>query len=86
MNRSLIQFHLEEALEELVETLDAIKNERIYSDSDFRTGMEHLYHHLNFAWNTRNLSSQYVNDHTDETFYELRKFPLDIDLRDPSED
>ena len=41
----------------------------------FSAGMEHIYHHLNTAWNARNLSDELFYD---GNFHDLRKFPDDI--------
>ena len=82
MNRSWVRFHLEEAHEELTSILSHIKLDEEYSEADFRVAMEHLYHHVNFAWNTRNASNTEVEaEDTDMSyFYSGRKFPKDIPL------
>lgn len=44
-----------------------------------------MYHHTNFAWNTRNTTDHDLYDLTTEKFYRWRVFPQDIDLADSSE-
>jgi hypothetical protein len=80
LNKASIVFNLEEALEELTSTLDNIKNAENYSNADFRVAMEHLYHHINFAWNTRNMPAKEVGKLDGRKFYKWRRFPPDINL------
>jgi hypothetical protein len=86
MNRDSITFNLKEALEELTGILDAINLNPEYQEDDFRVSMEHLYHHVNFAWNTRHASSDDIDMLSDASFYAWRVFPQDIDLSDQFED
>jgi len=42
--------------------------------------MEHLYHHINSAWNGREASDTAVKACTQEDFERWRQFPTDIEL------
>jgi hypothetical protein len=48
------------------------------STDAFTGHIEHAYHHLNYAWNTRHLESDEAWGGHDEEFYELREMPVDI--------
>ena len=60
MNTRSIMFNLEEALEQLNSTVNDLKNTKGYNEDDFRVQIEHLYHHINFAWNTRHEPDEQV--------------------------
>jgi len=79
MNKHHIEFQLGEAMEQLQETLSAFKNNEI-SDVQFELDMEHLYHHLNTAWNARNATVQETTECSETNFSKWRMFPKDIDL------
>jgi hypothetical protein len=44
----------------------------------FSAGIEHAYHHLNYAWNTRHLKGDKAWGSDGDAFYELREMPVDI--------
>jgi len=79
MNKHHIQFQLSEAMEQLQETLSSFKNKEI-SEVQLQLDMEHLYHHLNTAWNARNATVQETNECSENNFAKWRTFPDDIDL------
>ena len=86
MNRKSIILNLEEALEQLSETPASIKGGETVTEDDFRVAVEHMYHHINFARNTRNTADHDLDNLTTENFYRWRVFPQDIDLAEsPSE-
>ena len=74
MNNDWIRIHLSEALEELTHTIAEIEKQPDYDEAEFRVAMEHVYNHLNTAWNSRNADPQF----SDENFYIWRAFPSDI--------
>jgi hypothetical protein len=41
--------------------------------------LQHAYHHLNFAWNTRRISTKHYSNLTDKEFNKWGKFPKEID-------
>jgi hypothetical protein len=78
MNKRVILFHLTEAAEQLNKTIENIRNDPEYEIGDYRPEMSHLYHHLNTAWNGRNLTEE--EHHAADNFAVLRKFPTNLDL------
>ena len=81
MNKEWILINLREALDELTRTIAAIESERDYSEIEFEIAMQHLYDHVNTAWNSRNVSAERVSQHSEEDFYAWRGFPTDISMR-----
>ncbi len=81
MNKEYIKFHLEEALKQLQETLDEISENTDFTEPEFMLDMEHLYNHLNSAWNARNSSTEEAQECSEEIFAKWRQFPTDIDLK-----
>ena len=80
MNRSWILHHLEEAQEALQALIRDIKADNEFNFSDYLIDMEHLYNHLNTAWNSRDVDERHVRESVEEDFYRWRKFPADIHL------
>ena len=58
-----IAYDIEDALEELKRLNDSISSGSRPDEVEFRIAMQHIYHHLNFAWNTRYESIQGENFH-----------------------
>ena len=44
--------------------------------------LQHAYHHLNFAWNARYISTKRYANLTDEDFAKWGKYPIDIEDED----
>lgn len=80
MNKDYIIFHLSEASEELQRTLREIQSDPEYAAEEFRVAMEHLYNHINTAWNARNSSVLSTSELSGEEFEKWRQFPKDIDM------
>jgi len=78
LNKEHLQFHLHEALEELSRTVNRCENDPEYSEAEFSVAMEHLYHHLNTAWNARNFGSERIKQATDQDFNVWGLFPSDL--------
>ena len=72
--------HLRESLEELQRTIRECESDPAYDDGAFFVAMQHLYGHLNTAWNTRHLDPDRVSSMSDAEFHEWRAFPTDLDL------
>jgi hypothetical protein len=83
MNRDLVLFHLREALQELERTTREIEGRADYGEIELTIAMQHLYNHLNTAWNARDRAPQEAADLTKEDFYRLRQFPNDLDMSAP---
>ena len=80
MNRDHTLWHLHEAVEELQRTIHEIEIGPEYGYGEFSVAMQHLYHHLNTAWNARDESPERVRACSDTDFVRWRQFPQDIDL------
>lgn len=80
MNKEHLRFHLQEALEELSRTVAECENTPDFSEGELLIGMQHLYHHLNTAWNTRNLEHERIEQGSDADFNVWGAFPKDIPL------
>ena len=80
LNWKMIKSNIAEARDEL-EVIEAkIDSDEMLDEVEYQIKMEHVYHHLNFAWNARNISrDRYVNL-TDQDFNKFGKFPEDIEL------
>ncbi len=75
MNKEWIAFHLDEAAEQLRETVKRLSSESDYSDGDFLVEISHAYHHINTAWNSRDASPDAVANYTDADYDEWQKMP-----------
>lgn len=71
-------FHLNEAIEELSRLALEVQDASAHDDLAFGVGLQHAYHHLNFAWNTRNIPSQRISEMSDDDFAEWGRFPTDL--------
>ena len=80
MNRKLISLHLREAAEELNRTVADVDGEAAYDVEDFRVAMGHLYHHLNTAWNGRDLTDEAFKKCKDADFLRFRRFPAEPEV------
>jgi len=81
MNKDWIRFHLREALDELTQTITKLESGPDYSEIDLQIAMEHLYNHLNTAWNSRDVDPDRAARCSEEDFYAWRDFPSDISMR-----
>lgn len=80
MNKDWVLFHLREAQEELTDTIARFETNPGPSDGEFLVAMAHVYHHLNTAWNSRNVHSKRAWASAEDDFYRWRKSPSDISL------
>jgi hypothetical protein len=80
MNRDWILFNLVEAQEELAKTIRDIKADLDYDYGEFLVAMQHLYHHVNTAWNSRDATSDQVANETEEDFGQWSRFPGDLPM------
>lgn len=79
-NKEHLQFHLQEALEELSRTITQCKNDPEFSEGELFVAMQHLYHHLNTAWNTRCLATERIEQASDQDFNAWGSFPENFPL------
>jgi hypothetical protein len=75
MNREHVLFHLQEAEEELARTIKELRQSPEYDIGEYIVAMQHLYHHLNTAWNARDATSEQAEHVTDEDFKQWGRYP-----------
>lgn len=78
MNREQVSLHLQEAREAIESTLSEAQVTPDYSDAEFSVEMQHIYHRLNTAWNSRAESAKTVSEGTDADFNRWSEFPVDL--------
>jgi hypothetical protein len=71
---------LREAQDELTRIINELEAASSIDEISFSIGLEHLYNHLNTAWNSRNASPSRLRESSTEDFYAWRSFPSDIDM------
>ena len=74
-----VLFHQGEALVELQKVTSALESGPV-SEEEFEIAIEHAYHHLNTAWNSRSITDDQAKEHTDSDFVNWRRFPKDLNL------
>ena len=79
MNKEYILYNLKEASKQLAETINELETDKGYEYGEFRVDMEHLYHHLNTAWNAQNSSDQESRECLESNYSKWRQFPKDMD-------
>ena len=81
MNVSWVTFHLEEAKEQIEETLlrihDASSDDASLNDEDFRIEVRHMLHHIHTAYNSRNVVD--AKAITEAQFYINERPPEDME-------
>lgn len=80
MNRDWVVIHLTEARDELNKTLEEIRDTPDYDYGEFGVAMQHLYHHANTAWNSRDATPAEVEQATDEVFNRWSQLPTDLPM------
>jgi hypothetical protein len=78
MNWKIVGSNLKEAREQLQKIEVQIANGDAPTVGELQVILEHAYHHLNVAWNARNVSTKRYSTMTDAEFNNWGKFPKDI--------
>lgn len=79
LNRNNILYNIRDAREQLEEIERLLENQDV-SVNELQAKLEHAYHHLNYAWNTRFVTDQRYKNVSDREFNEWSKFPSDIEV------
>lgn len=74
-NRDLIISNLEEAIEQLQETVAELSSDLEYEECQLRIDLEHAYHHLNYAWHIRKASESEAEECSRENYVKWSKYP-----------
>jgi len=77
MKKEMILSSLREAKDELDRLIDEIEKDSDFSFDGYYVGVQHIYHHLNTAWNIRNESEETIEGCSENDFYNWRRFPGD---------
>ena len=80
MNKQHVLFHLHEAHQQLIETIEAMEQDPDYEFGDFMPDMSHLYHHINTAWNSQDASVAKTEECTETDFNRWRLMPTNEEL------
>jgi hypothetical protein len=80
LNRDYVLHNLREAHEDLGRAIDDFIADTAYSEAELYVAMQHLYHHLNTAWNARESTESEARECSAQDFHRWRQFPADIDL------
>ena len=78
MKKKYVLYNLKEAREELDRTISDIQEDPDYGD--FVVAIQHLYHHINTAWNARDASEDETEQCSQENFKKWSQFPTDLDM------
>jgi hypothetical protein len=77
-NREIIRSNISEAIEELQKLeRKALKGE--LCEEELQIGLLHAYHHINFVWNIRRISTYEYSHLTQEQFEAWGKYPAEIE-------
>jgi len=80
VNRDQVLSHLSEARDAIAQTVEDIRVTPDYDDSEYWVDMQHIYHHINTAWNSRNATVAEVDPVTDGRFNRWSQFPSDLPM------
>ena len=78
LNLEIIVSNPSEAAEELEKLRNRASNGEL-NEANLQVGLLHAYHHLNFAWNIRHVSTPQYTKLTQAQFDLWGKYPLEIE-------
>lgn len=78
MNNQFIMYNFQELQEEVEVVLKKVKSG--ITHEEFYKSVQHMYHHLNIAWNARATEPAIVFDLDDPRMDLWKEFPKDIKL------
>jgi hypothetical protein len=79
LNWRIILSNLGEAREQLEDIERRAKRNSRLSEEELRIFLQHVYHHLNFAWNVRRVATARYAKMTDREFLQWGKYPAGIE-------
>jgi hypothetical protein len=78
-NKKHMVNNFKEAEEELLKIIKELEENPECSEGNMVGRLTHLYHHINFAWNIRNVeSTDMIIACSEDDFIEWQQFPKDI--------
>ena len=78
MKKDYLLFNLEEAKEAIDQLISDINNDPDYDVGNYIVDMQHIYSHINSAWNGKDFDSNH-EELTDELYQKFTKFPDDLE-------
>jgi hypothetical protein len=78
INWKLVAKQLAEAREELQRLEGMVSTQKSRSKGALQVGLEHAYHHLNFAWNAREMTDKSHRNLTPRQFQRGSRFPRSL--------
>jgi hypothetical protein len=78
LNLEIIKSNLSEAREELEKLERKAKNGEL-TEEELQIGLRHAYHHLNFSWNIRQISTSQYASLTQAQFDRWGRYPSEIE-------
>lgn len=79
LNWDIILYNIAEAREQLEQIEARAKDGKKPSEGELQVMLEHAYHHLNFAWNMRRVSTKKYSKLSRAEFNRCGKFPKEIE-------
>jgi hypothetical protein len=76
-NREIIRSNLAEAIEQL-QKLERKAADGELGEEELQVGLQHAYHHVNFAWNVRRISTSEYSKLTQSQFESWDRYPTEI--------
>jgi hypothetical protein len=80
MNKEFILSDLEEAKKELEQMIREIESDANFDFDGYCVEMQHIYYHINKAWNLRKEDEENIRNCSKKDFFEWSKFPKDFKL------
>ena len=80
MNKEYILYNLKEAKEAIEQIIQDLEKDSEYGKEAYYVDMQHLYHHLNTAWNSRFSTRKQSIKCSKKDFNTWRQFPNDIEM------
>ncbi|MDD5546765.1 MAG: hypothetical protein PHO67_06400 [Candidatus Omnitrophica bacterium] len=80
MNWKIINSDLKDAREQIEEIEERIKRKDYSAEPEYQILLEHIYRHLNIAWNARRAKTKSYKNMTQNEFDKLSSIPKEIQI------
>ena len=78
--KQFILLNLRESKAELDAMIAEVEEDGDFDFLDYYVQMQHIYHHLNTAWNIKDEEEHKIEKYSEEDFNKWRKFPDSFDM------
>jgi hypothetical protein len=82
LNRRIVHSNITEAREELERIERMLSAEMPVDQIEFQVALQHVFHHLNFAWNIRHWPTRRYSSLSHTDFEDAGSFPKDLQFQD----